>query len=169
VELTRVRNGREIAIRPIDPDDGPNLQAAYQRLSPESRYQRFLAIKPQLSAQELRYLVDVDGANHVALLATPPDRPNFILGVGRYVRLADDPHAAEFAVVVGDPFQGEGIGVALLEAVARAAVEHGIERFTATMLAENVAIHRLLHRLAGPAARERRLGPVDEVEIRLAA
>jgi RimJ/RimL family protein N-acetyltransferase len=165
----RVRSGREITIRPIGPDDGSHLQAAYQRLSPESKYRRFLAIKPELSARELRYFVDVDGADHVALLATPPDRPTFILGVARYVRLPDDPHAAEFSVVVGDPFQAEGIGVALLEALARAAVAHGIERFTATMLAENVASHRLLRRLGGPVARERKRGAVDEVEIGLAA
>jgi RimJ/RimL family protein N-acetyltransferase len=168
MEQIRLESGREIAIRAIRPDDGAGLQAAYERLSPKSKYQRFLVAKPRLTPQELRYLTDVDGANHVALIATPAEDPNFILAVGRYVRLPTDSRAAELAIAVGDAFQREGIAAELLERLADAAAAHGIERFAATMLADNVPAHRLLSHLANDAATEH-LGAVDEVEIELAA
>src|SRR5450759_1558767 len=103
-----LRSGRAVWIRPITPDDAHALKLAYARLSPRSKYQRFLAPKPYLSASDTRYLTEVDGTDHYALVATPADEPNLIIGVGRYVRLPDDPLAAEFAIVVGDDFQGEG-------------------------------------------------------------
>jgi RimJ/RimL family protein N-acetyltransferase len=158
-----------IRIRPIRPDDARALRAAYQRLSPRSQYQRFLASKPYLSEAHSRYLADVDGTNHHALVATRADRDDWILGVGRFVRLSDDPAVAEFAVVVGDPFQGEGIGTELVERLAAAARTRGIERFTATMLADNKPAHRLARRLARGLGTEHRSGPIDEVEFELVA
>jgi RimJ/RimL family protein N-acetyltransferase len=172
VDVIRLVSGREIMIRPIRPDDGRHLEAAYRGLSPSSQYQRFLAPKPRLSSNEVSYLTQLDGSRHCALLATPADDPNWILAVGRYVSLQDDPHAAEFAIVVGDPYQGEGIGTALMERLAQIAAEHGIERVTATMLATNRAAHRLMRHLAGDAhvaVDERHAGHLDEVEVALAA
>jgi acetyltransferase len=154
-------------IRQIRPDDGPRLRTGYRALSPESQYQRFLALKPALTDSEVRYLVDVDGVNHYALVATTTSSPDWIIGVARFVRAADDPEAAEFALVIGDPYQGEGLGSELLERLADAAIERGISRFRATALADNVAVHKLVRRLAGRLAHERHFGPVDEIEVDL--
>jgi len=178
MEPVRLRSGREVSIRPIRPDDGRALCAAHERLSPKSQYQRFLGAKPRLSAADARYLTDVDGIDHYALVATPTDRADWIMGVGRFVRREDESDAAEFAVVVGDPFQGEGIGTELIDRLARAARERGIARFTAMVLADNRAAHRLIHRLAADglvphreAAKRplRHLGAVHEVVVELAA
>jgi RimJ/RimL family protein N-acetyltransferase len=179
METVLLRTGREVTIRPICASDGPALRAAYERLSERTRYQRFLAAKPRLSAEDVRYLTDVDGGDHYALVVTPTDRVDWILGVGRFVRHSDEPQAAEFAVLVGDPFQNEGIGTELIERLASAARARGIARFTATILADNRPAHRLIHRLAagglvprGEAATrpiERGLGAVREVVVELAA
>ncbi len=154
-------------IRPIGPDDGPNLQAAYGRLSERSKYSRFLALKPHLSPSEARYRVSVDGTDHVALVATPPDDPGQILGVARFVRLPDDPGAAEFAIVVGDAHQRDGLGTALMERLAVVAEEQGVHRFRATMLAANVAAHRLVRSMTGEIVGQRREGTVDEINVDL--
>jgi RimJ/RimL family protein N-acetyltransferase len=165
----RLPTGREAVIRPIEPGDGPALQAAYDRLSPLSKYRRFLAPKPHLTSADTRYLVQVDGQDHVALVATRVDDPGWILGVGRFVRLPEDPKTAEFAVVVGDPFQREGIATALLRELSEAASALGITRFRATVLAENVPANRLVQGLPGRVAAERHAGPVHEIEVELAA
>jgi acetyltransferase len=162
-----LKSGRTVLIRQIRPDDGPRLRMGYRALSPESQYQRFLALKPALTDSEVRYLVDVDGVNHYALVATTTSSPDWIIGVARFVRAADDPEAAEFAIVIGDPYQGEGLGSELLERLVDAAIERGIRRFRATALADNVAIHKLVRRLAGRLAHERHFGPVDEIEVDL--
>ena len=169
MEVTRLRSGREVAIRPIRADDARRLEAAYAELSPDSRYRRFLAAKPRLTAEEVRYLTEVDGRDHVALIATPADDFELIIGVGRFIRDKGDPTAAEFAIVVSDRYQGEGLGTELIRCLADAATRRGIARFTATVLADNVPVHRLLHRLAGQFAEQRRAGAVDELTVDLAA
>lgn len=167
MDLARLRSGRQVAIRPIRPDDGPRLQVAYRRLSERSKYSRFLALKPHLTTSEARYLVGVDGTDHVALVATPPDDHGQILGVARFVRLPDDPAAAELAIVVGDAHQRDGLATVLMERLAAVAEERGIHRFHATMLAANVAAHRLVRSMAGEVVGERREGTVDEIDINL--
>lgn len=145
------------------------MRLGYRALSRESQYQRFLALKPRLTDADVRYLVEVDGTNHYALVATTTNSPDWIIAVARFVRASDDPEAADFAIVVGDPYQGEGLGGELLERVADAAIARGIRHFRATALADNVAVHKLVRRLAGRLARERHVGPVDEFEVDLAA
>jgi RimJ/RimL family protein N-acetyltransferase len=179
MELVHLKSGRTIGIRPIAADDGPALSASYERLSERSKYQRFLGPKPFLSASEVRYLTEIDGSNHFALVATSAEDPTWIIAVGRCVRLHDDPSAAEFAIVVGDPYQGEGIATELLNRLAADAAASGVERVTATMLADNLAAHRLMRRLAaawrspGQVAEltlsERHTGPTDDLEVALAA
>ena len=164
-----LNSGRTVLIRPISPADGRGLRAAYERLSAESKYRRFLAAKPHLSTAETRYLVQIDGRDHVALVATPVDAPDDILAVARFVRLDEDPTQAEFAVVVGDPFQQEGLGSALMERLRVAAAARGITSFKATMLAENVPAHHLVRGFAATPSAERHLGSVDEIEVDLSA
>jgi acetyltransferase len=169
MDFARLRSGRQVAVRPIRGDDAGRLEAAHGRLSPDSRYRRFLAAKPRLTADEVRYLTEVDGRDHFALIATPIDDPEVLIGVGRFIRHRADPSAAEFAIVVADPYQGEGLGTELLRRLADAALERDVARFTATVLADNEPVHRLLHRLAGQFAAHRRSGSVDEVTVDLAA
>ena len=167
METIRLQSGREVEIRPIRSSDAPSLAAAYDRLSPQSKYNRFLAPKPYLSNSEVRYLVEVDGINHLALVATPVDDPDTILGVSRLVRLPDQPDTAEFATVVDDHYQREGLATLLLERIADAALERGLRRIRATVLAANIPAHRLMRRLPGREVSEQNFGTVDELEVEL--
>jgi RimJ/RimL family protein N-acetyltransferase len=170
VDLYSLSDGRVVTIRPIQVDDDVRLRAAHARLSDESRYRRFLAATPQLTAADARYLVDVDGCDHFALVATIAEADGeAIVAVARFVRLDEDPRAAEFAIVVGDAYQRSGLGAGLLGRLADAAALRGVDRFHATLLTENVAIQRLIARVAGDDVESRRLGTVSEVEFELPA
>lgn len=158
-----------VRIRPIDAADGERLRAYHAGLSPDSQYRRFLGAKPTLSESDARYLTEIDGEDHVAYVATVPvsGDEDEIVGVGRFVRLPGTLDAAEFAIVVGDAYQGRGLATELLRRLAVAASRRGIRRFRATMLSDNLAIQRLLERLAvGEVVRSRR-GNVTEMEIEL--
>jgi GNAT superfamily N-acetyltransferase len=102
----------------------------------------------------------------VATLPDEPDEP--IVAVARYIRLPDDPTAAEFAIVVGDDYQRQGLAGELMTRLAHAAVARGVRRFRATMLADNVAIQRVTANLAAGPLTRRQLGSLSEVEIELA-
>jgi GNAT superfamily N-acetyltransferase len=135
-----------ILVRPIEPDDKDALAAAFGRLSPESRYRRFLSPTSSLSDAELRYLTEVDHVDHEALVAVEPGGREGI-GVARYVRLEEAPDVAELGVAVIDDWQGQGIGSLLLQRLAVVARKNGIERFSALILEENQPMLSLIHDL----------------------
>jgi GNAT superfamily N-acetyltransferase len=158
----------ELLLRHIRPDDKELLVAGLGRLSERSVYQRFLAPKPHLTSSELRYLTEVDFLDHYALVAVLAAHPDVLVAVGRWVRDAERPWEAEVAIVVADDLQGRGVGRTLGAALADAAVDRGIRAFTATMLAENRAAHRLFAGISERMKLVRNQG-VDEIVMDLAA
>jgi RimJ/RimL family protein N-acetyltransferase len=161
-------DGTRFHTRPIRSDDKARLADGLSRLSPESVQRRFLSPKPRLSSSELRYLTEVDGYNHVALIAVPENDPDTIVAVARFVRLAEDPAIAEFAIVVADPYQGKGLGKRLAMLLTARARELGIRRFTATTQADNRPAQRLIEAIAGELEYVR-AGALTEVVAELAA
>jgi acetyltransferase len=162
-------DGTQLLIRPIEPADKARLSIALSRLSQRTIRNRFLSAKPRFSAAELRYLTEVDGHNHIALVAVLADDPDSIVAVARCVRFADTPDTAEFAIVVGDPLQGRGLGSLLARELATAARSAGIRRFSATMAGENVAVQRLIAHFTRTLERDELSHGVREVVIELAA
>ncbi|HEU0025315.1 MAG TPA: GNAT family N-acetyltransferase [Thermoleophilaceae bacterium] len=147
--LKHLPDGTPLLIRPIRPDDKRLLEQGLHNLSETSVQRRFLSPKPRFSRSELRYLTEVDGRNHAALVAeSPAGATRALVGVARYVRLPDDPEVAEVAVVVADNWQRRGVGTALVDELAPRARAQGIRRFTATMASDNTAAHRLMEKLA---------------------
>src|SRR3954447_10799365 len=123
----RLEDGTELLVRPIRPTDKARLAAGLTRLSETSRQKRFLGPKPKLTQSELRYLTEVDGHDHYAVVATDPADGD-IVAVARWVRLKTDPESAEAAVVVCDALQGKGLGRTLARMLADAAVAEGVRR-----------------------------------------
>lgn len=139
---------RTILLRPIRPEDAELLTDGLARLSADSIHRRFLGPRSRLSGAELRYLTEVDGVDHVALVAVDARRPGRLAGVARFVRDRDDPAAAEAAIVVADELQGLGLGTRLGLRLADEARARGIERFTATLLGDNRAARRIFERIS---------------------
>ena len=167
--MTKLRDGRQILIRRIRPDDKERLARGLRALSDRSVQRRFLTPKRRFSEAELRYLTEVDGRNHVALVAESPTAPTRrLIGVARFIRWPDDPEAAEAAIVVADYWQGRGLGTALARQLAARARGLGIKRFTATMAADNLPALRLMETLATELER-RHEGATDELVMALAA
>jgi GNAT superfamily N-acetyltransferase len=142
----RLSDGTPIELRQIRSDDKEQLRAGYERLSERSQLRRFLGPKPRLTASDLRYLTEVDGVNHYAVVALWGGE---IVGVARWVRLVEDPEEAEVAVVVGDPLQGKGLGKILARDLADAARARGIRRIRASLLSDNPPAMALMRLIAG--------------------
>ena len=144
----KLRDGSEVLVRPIRPEDKGALAAGLARMSEQSRYQRFLTTTEQFSEAQLRYLTEVDHHDHEALIAFDADTGEGV-GVARFVRLADGT-SAEAAITVVDDWQGKGLGTAFANLIADRAREEGVERFTALMLASNRQMRGVLAAL-GPS------------------
>jgi GNAT superfamily N-acetyltransferase len=157
-----LRDDSEVVVRPIEPGDRGALAAAFERLSEQSRYQRFMTPMDALSDSQLAYLTEVDHHDHEALIAF--DGEGGAVGVGRFIRLESDPSRAEAAVTVIDEWHGRGLGTALTALLAERARAERVECFTALLLATNDQMHDVLASLGPAKVLSREAGTV-EIEV----
>jgi acetyl coenzyme A synthetase (ADP forming)-like protein len=153
-------DGGTVHVRPIRPEDAGRLRAFHAGLSPESIQFRFFSPHPELSADEVERFTTVDHHDRVALVAVLGDR---LVAVGRYERTpgTDD---AEVAFLVADEHQGRGLGALLLEHLAAAARECGLNHFHASVLPHNRRMLAVFHS-AGFGESSRFDGGVVEVHL----
>jgi GNAT superfamily N-acetyltransferase len=138
------RDVPSLLIRPVETADRDALAAAFARLSPESRFQRFLAPKPKLTARDLGYLTEVDHVTHEALAAL--DAQGRMVAVARYAAWPSCRDVAEIAVTVIDACQGRGIGSALAARVIERARANGFAHLTGSTYFDNLPARVLLAR-----------------------
>ena len=159
-----LRDGSEVMVRPIRPEDRDAIVKAFGRLSEQSRYQRFMTAIDELSPSQVEYLTDVDHHDHEALVAFDPESGDGV-GVARFVRL-EDGTSAEAAVTVIDEWQGRGLGVALCNLLAERARDEDVTKFKALLLAGNEQMHDVLATLGPSKVLSRSAGTIEvEVEI----
>jgi GNAT superfamily N-acetyltransferase len=127
------REGIELHLRPIRPDDAGPLVEFHRSLSPRSVYRRFFFVHPTLSPTEVDRFTGVDYVHRLALVVEHDD---LLIAVGRYEGIPGSTEA-EVAFVVTDQQQHHGIATVLLEHLAQAARQRGITTFVASTLAEN--------------------------------
>ncbi len=128
-----LRDGAAAHLRPISSDDADRLQRMHQGQSESSIYLRYFTYKSTLTDKELERFTEVDHVDRVAMVILLDDE---IIGVGGYDRI-DDTREAEVSFNISDSHQGRGLGSILLEHLAAAGRERGIERFSAEVLPEN--------------------------------
>lgn len=135
--VVRLADGRRVQVRPILPSDAPELAAAIRTADAETLHARFLGGPPPLTDAVLSGLTQVDYVSHFALVACSRGRG---VAVARYAALPasdDGSTVADVAVVVAPEWRRVGLATALVEMLARRALECGITDFTALFLADN--------------------------------
>jgi protein lysine acetyltransferase len=152
-------DGTRLRFRSIGPDDRDGLLRLFARLGPESRHRRFLTPKRELTARELTYLTDIDHVRHEAIAAIDQGDGSMV-GIARYVRVADRPGVADVAVAVADELQGRGIGTELAKRLVGRARANGFTLLVATTLWGNWPARALLRRLQFRALASQR-GEID--------
>ena len=164
-DVVRLRDGGEVLIRAVHPEDKPLFARGWERFGDESRYRRFMGAKPRLTTDELSFFTELDHVDHEALGAIDPGTGEG-LGVARYVRDPDRPHAAEAAVSVIDAMQGRGLGGLLLRRLCHHAARNGIRIFTAGLLTSNHSMLHLFEKL-GTVRVTGRSGPEIFIDVEL--
>src|SRR3954471_1394133 len=164
--LLTLPDGTRVRVREITPEDKPLLVAGLSRLSSRSAFQRFLSPKVQFTPAELRYLTEVDQHRHIALVAVDHAQPDRLIAVARCVQT--EPGTAELAIVVGDPWQGLGLGRRLVAELSRRAAAEGVTRIAGTMLADNRPAFRIMRGLGFPFEADAISSGIREVVARLA-
>jgi len=130
-------DGRPIFIRPVKPDDAPLFTALFKTLSPTTIYYRFFGALKELNPEMLARFTQIDYDREIALVAIDEaSQTDNILGVARIIGDPDG-KTGEFAVLVGDAWQGKGIGSNLLEKCLSIAEKQGFKSVHGIVLQEN--------------------------------
>lgn len=128
----RLRDDTEVLMRSISPGDKPLFIQGLRELSPQSIYYRFNSSAFKLSSGSLDYFTEVDQIDHVAIGVGLESDSNLVLkglGIGRYIRMKDNPEEAELALTVIDAYQRQGVGTMLLAGLSECARQQGIRYF----------------------------------------
>jgi GNAT superfamily N-acetyltransferase len=157
--IEATRDGRQLKIRALRPQDQTDLRAAVDRASAQSLYRRFFGAKRSFSDKEVAFFVNVDFAKHVALVAVVEERGRAaIVAGGRYI--VQQPGTAEIAFVVIDDYQKQGIGAALLRHLAILGRGAGVKEFTAEVLPENIPMLKTFEKSGLKMSTKREQGTV---------
>jgi acetyltransferase len=169
---TGTKDGAEITIRPIRPEDEPYMVRFHETLSERTVYFRYLEmlhLTQRIAHERLTRICFIDYDRQMALVAErrhPQTGLREILGVARFNRL-QAPEEAEFAVVISDAAQGKGLGTEMLRRLLEVARQEGVKRLTAEIHPENTAMIHVCEKLGFKL--DYQMGdPTVSVEVQLA-
>lgn len=165
------RSGRALWMRAAGVADRDLIVDLLLRMSTQSRQLRYFVPRPfsidsaRIEAQ--RILSRLNGCGQVYLVTGMAAGYEAAIGLGELVIDPGDPRRAEFAIIVRDSEQADGIGTALAQALLSEARQAGVTTLYADFLPGNTAARRLIRRLDLPC--ELTMGPEYQVALRLAA
>lgn len=144
-----MKDGTVVTIRPIRPDDEPSMVKFHATLSDRTVYSRYfgsLSLNRRVAHERLAHICSCDYEREMVLVIESKAEQTgelHILGVGRINKL-EDGEEAELAVLISDPYQGQGLGRALLVRLLSVARAQKLTRISAEMLPDNLAMQCLL-------------------------
>jgi len=155
-QIWPLRGGGEYTLRPIHPDDAQMLQQMMKRLSPESRYFRFVSSMAELPPAMLSRFTLIDYDREMALCAVVVEEEadsegqkiekERIIGVSRYITNPDQ-SSCEFSLVVDDAYGGQGLGTRLMLSIMDVAREKGLQEIIGLVLTHNNGMLKLMRSL----------------------
>jgi GNAT superfamily N-acetyltransferase len=136
-DTLRLPTGKSLTVRFVEPQDADALQGYFRSLTVRSRYNRFLGAISELPPSELGHFIHAGEDDRFSVIAVMTiDGYETIVGEARYGFEADTARF-EFGLSIGDRWQGQGIGSALLRNLECRAVAFGAERLFGDTLRSN--------------------------------
>jgi len=150
-------DGRRVRLREVRADDLDEVRQAFDRLSAESRYMRFMSPMRQLSPRMLEETVHPQQKRDLALVAETdaPDGIDIVAGARCLVQ--PDGETCEFAVTVADGWRRVGLASRLMRELVEAGRARGLKHMEGYVLSTNQGMLDLASRLGFTA----RMDPHD--------
>jgi RimJ/RimL family protein N-acetyltransferase len=139
-DILRLRNGKRVRLRFVEPADAEALQGYFRSLTGSSRYNRFLGAMSELSKTELEHFTHAGIDDRFSVIATVSiGGSETIVGEARYAFDADS-DSLEFGLSIDDRWQSQGIGSAILSNLQCRAAAFGAKRLFGDTLRSNAAM-----------------------------
>lgn len=145
-ELT-LRDGREVHLRAMRESDEPEFLQAFERLSPEARYMRFMRVMGEPNVERLHEALASFPENGQGIVATVPAHDGYDIVGSAIFLIGQDPASCEFATTVAADHGGLGLGRALMTALIAAAKQRGLHEMEGFVLTRNQPMLNLASRL----------------------
>jgi len=142
-----LRDGRFVHIRAMRPSDEAPILKAYERLSPEARYMRFMRVMGEPNIERLRKALASFPESGLGIVATVPADDGFDIAGSAIFLIGRVGTRCEFATTVAGEYGGQGLGKALLKALIAAAKQRGMQEMEGFVLAKNQPMLKLAARL----------------------
>ena len=146
VRQWKLRDGTPLTIRPIRPEDEPLMVKFHETLSEESvhfRYFGIVKLEQRVAHERLTRICFNDYDREIAMVATRHvNNVEEIIGVGRLIKV-HGLNEAEFAIVVSDQWQGQGLGTYLLKLLLDIGRQEGLERIIGHILPDNYGMQKV--------------------------
>lgn len=150
----QAKNGQEVSLRPIRPEDEPMELEMVNRLSKESLYFRFFGFVPKMTHELMTRFTQIDYDREMAIIALIEHKgQEEMIGV---VRIIADPwgEAAEYAILIADEWQGQGLGSKMTDYIIEIGQDMGLQKIYATVLSSNKGMLTLFERKGFSIERE---------------
>ncbi|MCB0661265.1 MAG: bifunctional acetate--CoA ligase family protein/GNAT family N-acetyltransferase [Saprospiraceae bacterium] len=136
----KVKDGKQVTLRPIKPEDEPEILELFKSLSRQSIYFRFFSYVPKVTHDMLTRFTQIDYDREMAIVAEIQEEGKKKLSA--VVRIVQDTldNQAEFAIVVGDPWQGTGLGNMMMDYILDIAKKMELKKVYANVLKSNKAM-----------------------------
>lgn len=140
----RLKDGTDVLVRTVNSCNEKCIADGFEELSGQSRYMRFFTSIRKLSQSQLTYLTNIDNVNHALISVSQLAKDDQSgMGLGRYIRLQNQPNIAEFALTVTDRYQHRGVGSLILGLLIEHAKGNGIEILQGYVLKTNTPMLKL--------------------------
>jgi acetyltransferase len=160
VAVRELKNGARVLLRPIKPEDEVRFNEFLMSLSEETMRFRFFQILKEWSHDVLTRYCNLDYDREIAIVAKLQQDNKRIIGAGRVIAEPDG-KSGEFAVLVGDDWQGMGLGSRLMDYIVAVAKDMRLERIFGYVMANNYKMLRMC------AKKGFGLEPLDEETVKL--
>lgn len=160
VVARKLKNGTQVLLRPIKPEDEKRFNEFLKSLSEETMRFRFFQILKELSHDMLTRYCNLDYDREVAIVVELQQDSRKIIGASRVI-VEPDGKSGEFAVVVGDAWQGLGLGSRLMDHIITIARDMRLERIFGYVMANNYKMLRMCAKIGFS------LEPLDEDTVKL--
>jgi len=145
IQRVWLRDRRSVLVRPVLPTDAAMLQSFVRSMSATTRRNRFHGAIADLPEHVMRYMTQVDYVSHLAFIGEVRERTEpHQVAEARWVRRADEPDHADFAIAIDDDYQLSGLGTRLMDVLQRSAAAKGIHRLCGHVLKSNQRMIRWL-------------------------
>jgi acetyltransferase len=149
-------NGEPVLLRPVRPEDESNLRKLFNSFSEDTMRFRFFQVIREISHKSLSRYCNIDYDREIVIVSEKKENNSRLINGMVSLVVEPDGESAEFAIVVGDPWQNKGLGSLMFDYIIQVGIDMGLKRIFGEILKNNYKMKHIV------GSRGFEIEPLDE-------